>query len=135
MIERRISKRSSRLNSEYPLSEQVRIHGICPRMLTRYKHLDRAEAVERRKRKGGRPVQKTRRIRQHRQKAQAEQAEHRFSEYAEANWPEKPAEFFSEAYEAWRKYPAEMKKQNKPLVDWFEKGGHLGPRVPTPPQR
>ena len=57
-----------------------------------------------------------------------------FTPYAEANWPDKPAEFFSEAYELWRKNPAEMKDISKDLVAWFEKGGHLGPTIPPPRQ-
>ncbi len=55
-----------------------------------------------------------------------------FTSYAEANWPDKPAEFFAEAYEAWRKNPAEVKDLSKDLVKWFERGGHLGPKIPPP---
>jgi hypothetical protein len=55
-----------------------------------------------------------------------------FTSYAEANWPDKPSEFFAEAYDSWRKNPADMKKKGRALFDWFEKGGHLGPKVPPP---
>ena len=55
-----------------------------------------------------------------------------FTSYAEANWPDKPSEFFAEAYDSWRNNPADMKKKGRALFDWFEKGGHLGPKVPPP---
>jgi Domain of unknown function (DUF4157) len=58
-----------------------------------------------------------------------------FTSYAEANWPDKPSEFFAEAYDSWRNNPADMKKKGRALFDWFEKGGHLGPTVPPPRQR
>ncbi|HUQ10074.1 MAG TPA: DUF4157 domain-containing protein [Steroidobacteraceae bacterium] len=55
-----------------------------------------------------------------------------FTPYAKANWPESPAEFFSEAYEVWRGNPAAVKRVSPDLVAWFEKGGHLGPKIPPP---
>ena len=55
-----------------------------------------------------------------------------FTEYAESNWPDKPGEFFAEAYEAWRNSPATVKKISPDLAAWFEKGGHLGPKIPPP---
>lgn len=55
-----------------------------------------------------------------------------FTSYAEANWPDKPSEFFAEAYDSWRNNPADMEKKGRALFDWFEKGGHLGPKVPPP---
>ena len=57
-----------------------------------------------------------------------------FTSYAEANWPDKPAEFFAEAYDSWRKNPADMRRTGRALFEWFEKGGHLGPNLPPPRQ-
>lgn len=55
-----------------------------------------------------------------------------FTPYAEANWPDKPWEFFAEAYKVWRKNPAKVKEISKDLAKWFENGGHLGPKIPPP---
>lgn len=57
-----------------------------------------------------------------------------FTPYAEAHWPDQPAEFFAEAYVYWRKNPTDMKKKGRALFDWFEKGGHFGPKAAIAPK-
>ena len=47
-----------------------------------------------------------------------------FTDYVAANWPAKPQEYFAQAFHTWRTNPHYMKKNMRPLFDWFEKGGH-----------
>lgn len=56
-----------------------------------------------------------------------------FTDYAQANWPEKPEEFLSEAYKIWVKSPGTVRAISKDLAAWFKRGGHLGPRMPDAP--
>ncbi len=46
------------------------------------------------------------------------------TEYAKANWPGHPEEFFAEAYSLWRNDPAYLAANARPLKDWFDAGGH-----------
>ena len=50
-----------------------------------------------------------------------------FTSYVQKFWPDEPGEFFAESYAKWREDPDYMKKNAKPLFDWFEKKGHLAP--------
>jgi|GEM_PF-3239287 len=47
-----------------------------------------------------------------------------FTDYVAAHWPTKPEEFFAQSFHTWRTNPNYMKRNMKPLFDWFEKGGH-----------
>lgn len=48
-----------------------------------------------------------------------------FTDYAAANWPEHPKEFYAESFVVWRKNPDYLRTHMKPLYDWFKRGGHL----------
>jgi hypothetical protein len=50
-----------------------------------------------------------------------------FTDYVAKFWPDEPGEFFAESYATWRNNPDYMRKNAKPLFDWFEKKGHLAP--------
>jgi hypothetical protein len=56
-----------------------------------------------------------------------------FNSYVKSFWPDNPEEFFAESFATWRSNPDYMKKNARPLFDWFEKGGHLEPRAPKLP--
>jgi len=47
------------------------------------------------------------------------------TEYAKVNWPQKPGEFFAEAYSLWLNDRTYLTANAKPLVDWFDSGEHL----------
>lgn len=47
-----------------------------------------------------------------------------FTDYVAAHWPTEPQEFFAESFYTWRTNPNYMKRNMKPLFEWFEKGGH-----------
>jgi hypothetical protein len=52
------------------------------------------------------------------------------TEYARSTWPEKPEEFYAEAYADWIMDQAKLRKHSEKLLDWFKTGGH---RNDTPP--
>ena len=45
-----------------------------------------------------------------------------FTQYAKDNWPDKPAEFYAEAYSLWATDPEYLKNNAKALYDWFHAG-------------
>ncbi|OIQ65247.1 hypothetical protein GALL_531960 [mine drainage metagenome] len=47
-----------------------------------------------------------------------------FTEYARQNWPDKPDEFFSEAYSLFLSDPEFLKKNSAPLYNWFKSGSY-----------
>lgn len=47
-----------------------------------------------------------------------------FTDYVAAHWPAQPEEFFAQSFHTWRTNRAYLKKNMRPLFDWFEKGGH-----------
>lgn len=47
-----------------------------------------------------------------------------FTDYVAAHWPTKPEEFFAQSFHTWRTNPNYMKRNMKPLFEWFESGGH-----------
>lgn len=46
--------------------------------------------------------------------------------YAKVNWPDKPEEFYAEAFSLWHNDPTYLKKEAPKLNDWFDAGSHLG---------
>ena len=47
-----------------------------------------------------------------------------FTPYARDNWPDKPQEFFAEAYSLWLTDPSFLKSQHEKLYQWFAAGSY-----------
>ena len=47
------------------------------------------------------------------------------TDYAKRNWPNRPQEFYAEAFALWKNDPAFLELNAKALKEWFDAGNHL----------